>query len=326
MTRPLAVLIMACVLTVTACAESLVPGGRALGIRMSTDGVVVAGLTEVETASGKISPARDAGLTAGDVIVRIGGTEISGADELSAAMRGLSGEKTTVTFERQGKTRQVNVTPAKCTDGSLRLGVLLRDGISGIGTLTFFDPATGVYGALGHSISDADSGSILPLGEGEICSAQIIGVTPGKAGEPGALSGKADEAEVLGDIGINCPQGIFGKAEFDVGAPLETGEMKSGSATILCTLDGEKVGEYSIEICRVLKDGGSCTAVIRATDPVLLSVSGGIVQGMSGSPIIQDGRLVGAVTHVFINDPTGGYAISIQDMLEAARQCIDTAA
>ena len=324
--KPLFVLAISLLLTVSAFAESLVPGGRALGIRMSTDGVIVAGLTEVKTQGGSLYPARDAGIQPGDLIVRVGGKDIQSGEDFLASMRELDNETVSVTFEREGRLRQVNVTPAECDDGSRKLGVMLRDGISGVGTLTFYDPESGIYGALGHSISDADTGEILPLAEGEIYAADISGVTRGAVGTPGALNGSADTDCVLGSIGINCACGIFGKAELNGEGTIETGEMKTGEATILCTVGGSETGEYKIEISRVCKTPDSCTAVLHVTDPKLIELCGGIVQGMSGSPIIQDGRLVGAVTHVFINDPTGGYGISIQDMLEAAEKCIGSAA
>jgi len=314
------------VLTVPALAESLVPGGRALGIRMSTDGVIVAEVTAVETAYGSVTPASDAGIKTGDIIVRVGGKDIESAEDFLKAMKGLDGREVSLTFEREGKQRQVNVSPAVCEDGSVKLGILLRDGIAGVGTLTFYDPETGLYGALGHSISDAETGCIIPLREGEIYSAEISGVTRGEVGAPGALNGSADLDCVLGDIGLNCSCGIFGKAELGADGAIETGEMKTGAASILCTLSGDEVCEYGIEICRVYKSDSGCSAVLRVTDERLIESTGGIVQGMSGSPIIQDGRLVGAVTHVFINDPTGGYGISIQDMLKAAERCAGQAA
>lgn len=313
-------------LTASALAESLIPGGMALGIRMSTDGVIVAEVTEVKTESGIEYPARDAGIKPGDIIVRMGVKDIRSGNDFLETMRGLDGKTLSVTFEREGKLRQVNVTPAECDDGEMKLGVLLRDGISGVGTLTFYDPETGVYGALGHSISDSETGEILPLAEGEIYSADINGVARGEAGAPGALNGSADTSCVLGDIGINCAYGIFGKAELDCDGAIETGEMKVGKASVLCTVGSDGAEEYEIEISRVYKSEESRSAVLHVTDPRLIELCGGIVQGMSGSPIIQDGKLVGAVTHVFINDPTCGYGISIQDMLSAADNALDSAA
>ena len=304
-------------LSAAALAESLVPGGGAVGIRMTTDGVVVAGISEVETSSGKRSPAADAGLRKGDVITRLGGSEIATAQDFKAALSALDGSKTTVTFERGGKQKQLNITPAQGTDGAWKLGLWLRDGISGVGTLTFYDPATGVYGALGHCIS-GDDGEALPLGDGGIYGAEIVGIVQGTVGAPGQLDGKTDAAAFLGDIRINCGCGIFGTADFD-GETMETGEFETGPATIRCTLEGSQTCEYGIEIKKVYSSSEGTTVMLTVTDPELIALTGGIVQGMSGSPIIQNGRLVGAVTHVFVNDPTSGYGVSIEDMLRYAQ-------
>ena len=304
-------------LSAAALAESLVPGGGAVGIRMTTDGVVVAGISEVETSSGKRSPAADAGLKKGDVITRLGGSEIATAQDFKAALSALDGSKTTVTFERGGKQKQLNITPAQGTDGAWKLGLWLRDGISGVGTLTFYDPATGVYGALGHCIS-GDDGEALPLGDGGIYGAEIVGIVQGTVGAPGQLDGKTDAAAFLGDIRINCGCGIFGTADFD-GETMETGEFETGPATIRCTLEGSQTRAYGIEIKKVYSSSEGTTVMLTVTDPELIALTGGIVQGMSGSPIIQNGRLVGAVTHVFVNDPTSGYGVSIEDMLRVAQ-------
>ena len=304
-------------LSAAALVESLVPGGGAVGIRMTTDGVVVAGISEVETSSGKRSPAADAGLKKGDVITRLGGSEIATAQDFKAALSALDGSKTTVTFERGGKQKQLNITPAQGTDGAWKLGLWLRDGISGVGTLTFYDPATGVYGALGHCIS-GDDGEALPLGDGGIYGAEIVGIVQGTVGAPGQLDGKTDAAAFLGDIRINCGCGIFGTADFD-GETMETGEFETGPATIRCTLEGSQTREYGIEIKKVYSSSEGTTVMLTVTDPELIALTGGIVQGMSGSPIIQNGRLVGAVTHVFVNDPTSGYGVSIEDMLRVAQ-------
>lgn len=309
--------VLCVVLSAAAFAESLVPGGGAVGIRMTTDGVVVAGVSEVQTPNGKRSPAAEAGLKKGDVITRLGGADIGTAQDFKTALAQLDGSKTTVTIERGGKAKQLNITPAQDSDGAWKLGLWLRDGVSGVGTLTFYDPETGVYGALGHSISDEATGEALPLGDGGIYKAQIVGIVPGEVGAPGQLDGKTDCTKFLGDIRINCGCGIFGKADFD-GPTLETGEFETGKATIRCTLSGEETREYGIEIKKVYSSEGT-TVMLTVTDPELLAQTGGIVQGMSGSPIIQNGKLVGAVTHVFVNDPTSGYGISIRDMLKTAQ-------
>lgn len=301
-----------------ALADSLAVGGEAVGIRISANGVIVAGTSAVETENGSVSPAEDAGIRKGDVIVKLGGVEVKSAEDFTAAVAALNGDEIKVTVDRDGKQKTLKLTPAKSTDGAYRLGLWLRDGISGVGTLTFYDPETGIYGALGHGISDGDTGRIVPLSDGSIFSAEIVGIKPGQRGKPGELCGESDELYALGDIRINCGCGIFGTADFD-GETMETGEFETGPATIRCTLEGSQTREYGIEIKKVYSSSEGTTVMLTVTDPELIALTGGIVQGMSGSPIIQNGRLVGAVTHVFVNDPTSGYGVSIEDMLRVAQ-------
>ena len=318
-------LVLAVSIGTAALADSLAVGGEAVGIRISANGVIVAGTSAVETENGSVSPAEEAGIRKGDVIVKLGGVEVKSAEDFTAAVAALNGDEIKVTVDRDGKQKTLKLTPAKSTDGAYRLGLWLRDGISGVGTLTFYDPETGLYGALGHGISDGDTGRIVPLSDGSIFSAEIVGIKPGQRGKPGELCGESDVLYALGDIRINCGCGIFGVADFDKSEILETGEAKQGKATIRCTLSGSEVGEYEIEIVRVFEQNGHSCFQIAVTDEALLEATGGIVQGMSGSPVIQNGRLVGAVTHVFVNDPAAGYGISISDMTEAAQSCNEAA-
>jgi len=196
---------------------------------------------------------------------------------------------------------------------------LLRDGLSGIGTLTWLEPDSGSYGALGHSVNDTDARTEVPIRDGRITSAQIVGVKPGEPGAPGELNGAADLSRVLGSVEQNTQVGIFGKFYSSLeGQLMETGLIAAGPASLISTVSGSEKRSYSVEINRVYKDAGSTHAMLTVTDPELLDKTGGIVQGMSGSPIIQNGKIVAAVTHVFVNEPSRGYAVSIQDMLRAA--------
>lgn len=317
-TSILAAAVLTVSIGVAASAESLAVGGEAVGISVSTKGVIVAGTSIVETESGTVSPAEAAGVRKGDIIVALDGSEISAACDLVAAADKLTGGKTSITVLRDGKEKTMSITPAKDASGAYRLGLWLRDGISGVGTLTYFDPETGSYGALGHGISDGDTGVLVPISDGSIFDAKIVDVKKGQKGEPGELCGESDETKVLGGIDINCGCGIFGTAELNCGEVMETAEAKTGKATIRCTVSGSEVAEYGVDIVRIFdKDGCTCFQ-LKVTDKTLLSLTGGIVQGMSGSPVIQNGCLVGAVTHVFVNDPTSGYGLSIDSMLKAA--------
>ncbi len=301
--------------------EGLVPVGRAVGISVKTDGVMVSELSEFETKDGKVSPARDAGILPGDVITAIDGVEISSAGDMLEALEGARGE-VTVKLTREGVERQTTLTPFREGDEAY-LGVWVRDGLTGIGTVTYFDPENGSFGALGHSIADSSTGLTLPLREGELLPAQVTGVTKSRAGTPGQLGGTFDFTKKLGKIEKNCGVGIFGDAGEELSCaevmPVASREqVKPGPATIISDASGQR-REYSAEITRVYSsspDGRDM--MLKITDPELLELTGGIVQGMSGSPIIQNGRLAGAVTHVLINNPEKGYGVLIENMLAAA--------
>ena len=299
-------------------AEELLVGGQAVGVRISADGVLVSGFCTVETAEGEVSPAEEAGFAVGDLIVKMDGEEIRDAEELIALVARLGGAECEAEVLRGGKTLRLRVRPALSTTQQWLLGLWLRDGVSGLGTITFIEPHSGIYGALGHSVNDENSGLPVPLREGTISAAEIVSVSPGVPGTPGELCG-GETAERLGSVESNTAAGIFGHvALVPSGATVRTGEMKVGRASIVSTLAGRETREYAVEIDRVYSEGGQTHALLTVTDGALSALSGGIVQGMSGSPILQDGSIVGAVTHVFVNDPRRGFAIGIYDMLGAA--------
>lgn len=298
----LSCLFLAAAFPTAAYAQTLVAGGQVVGIQIKTDGVMVAGVAPVETAEGSRSPAGDAGLRRGDFIMEIDGRPVDGAGDLISAVGRLAGKAATLTVLRQGQTLSVTVQPALSREDQWMLGMWLRDGISGIGTVTFYDPATGLFGALGHSISDFDTGVVVPLGKGSISEAEIVGVTPGSPGAPGELNGCADMGRVLGSVDANTGHGIFGHSDTPLpGRPLETGQVAAGPASILATVDGRTVRQYEVEINRLYRDSDGQHLMLTVTDPELLDRTGGIVQGMSGSPILQNGKLVAAVTHVSVS-------------------------
>lgn len=303
----------------------LVPCGQSVGVAMRTGGVVVVGNSDLGKTP---SPARLAGLRSGDVIQCVNGARVSGASQLSQRLEG--GGTATLQVMRDGGLVECEVTPARDErDGRYRLGAWVRDSTAGVGTLTFYDPQDGAFGALGHAITDIDTGVVMPVGEGEIYANRVVDVTPSREGAPGELTGDfLGERKALGDVTVNCEYGIYGHAEGPVegglypeGLPVAgRGQIHTGAASLLTTVDGDGVGEYACEIVRLSDSAhpGSRAMVVRVTDPALLEKTGGIVQGMSGSPLIQDGRIIGAVTHVMVNDPAMGYGICIQSMLEAA--------
>ena len=306
-------------LPVTAFAQELTVGGQIVGIQISTDGVMVAGIGPVETAEGSRSPAEEAGVKEGDLVKAINGTPVTGASALIAAVGALNGEPARLTLLRGKRELEVEIQPVLSTQQQWMLGLWLRDGVTGIGTVTFCDPVTGIFGALGHGVSDEGGGRALPMSDGHITEAEILDVIPGTAGAPGELSGCTDVGRVLGRVEKNTDHGVYGHMLTPpVGRVVQTGEMDLGPAIILSTVSGRETREYRAAVSRLYRDSGGKHAMITITDSELCSVTGGIVQGMSGSPILQNGKLVGAVTHVFVNDPTRGYAISIQDMLDDA--------
>lgn len=314
-------LIFTVMLPVTAFAKELIPVGRTVGIEAHTAGVLVAGLSSVTTSAGNAAPAADAGIQPGDIIVRIGKSEITTAKDFIAAAGALDGSPVAVTLRRGEKAIQYTVMPAADAEGGWKLGLLLRDGISGIGTVTFYDPETGLFGALGHPINDADTGVMLPLSDGFISSTSVDSVQKGADGVPGELHGCFDVSVKLGNIVCNTPAGIFGFADAAPGGgTLETAsdeEIKTGPATIFAQVSGSDTQEFDVEISRIYR-GGEARLMVCVTDPDLLAATGGIVQGMSGSPIMQNGKLIGAVTHVLLSDPTRGYGVTINAMLKAA--------
>ncbi|MBR3555015.1 MAG: PDZ domain-containing protein [Oscillospiraceae bacterium] len=304
--------------------RQLVPVGAAIGVHLETDGLLVIGMSELETSSGSRSPAFEAGIRSGDLILEVGDVRVATARQLREALESETGE-VSVRFLREGREMQVTVCPERGEDGQPELGVWLRSGLSGIGTMTWYDPASGRFGALGHAVSDVDTGVLLPMKSGIVGKASVDSILRGSAGTPGELKGSMGLEKPFGSILENREAGIFGVLE--PGALPETmgeavelcplGELRCGPAEILSDVSGRRES-YSARVLRVYPGGGSRDLLIQVTDERLIRLTGGIVQGMSGSPILQGGRLAGAVTHVLVSDPTKGYGISIEDMLDAA--------
>jgi stage IV sporulation protein B len=304
----------------------LIPMGSAVGINLQSEGVMVVGVPEILADGKSMSPARGAGLSAGDIITQIGTQHVSTNEDLKAAIEKLDGSPVSVKVTRGTNVLQLKVIPHKTDDGRCELGLWMRDGIAGIGTLTFYDPQTGVFGALGHAVNDNETGIIIPLRAGSVMRSFVTDVIHGKAGMPGQLRGTFNNEQVLGSLTQNSSCGIFGiMGENDLISgkkPLqiaELSEIKTGPATILSNVAGTDVEEYKVEITRIYTGAESVgrSMMLSITDPQLIAQTGGIVQGMSGSPILQNGKIIGAVTHVLINDPTRGYGISIVSMLDS---------
>ena len=294
-------------------AEMLVPVGRIIGLQLKSEAVTVAAFDDVLGRE-----AKDAGLRIGDQILSVNGCPIRAAEDVAEALEGRTSVAVTV---RRGSKETTLEIPLQTTADGKRLGVYLRQGIGGIGTITWYDPETGKFGTLGHGVSDS-SGALLRMTGGSAYDAFVESVKKGKAGAPGQLRGCADSA--CGELLRNTPQGVFGKTSQSwEGAPIPVAayeEITPGQATIRATVQAGQPQDYSVEILKIYpRDrGDGRNLLLKVTDPRLLEATGGIVQGMSGSPILQDGKLIGAVTHVLVNDPTAGYGIFIENMLDAA--------
>lgn len=296
----------------------LIPCGTPFGIKIRSEGVMVVSV-------GSNSPAAKSGIKQGDVITSVNGTEVYTNEEISDAVQ-LSDENAEVVLKRGDSEICLSVPTEQNGDGTLKIGAWVRDSAAGIGTMTWYDPATGFFGGLGHAVSDVTTGQCVPLAGGEINAAEINGVVKGTCGEAGELCGSFIPDEKTGTLLANTEVGVFGTTSEPINGeaiPMAfRQEVECGSAVILSTIDGGGVREYDIEIERInlLDMTGSKSMVIKITDPELIEKTGGIVRGMSGSPIIQNGRLVGAVTHVLINDPTRGYAVFAESMAEQLLQ------
>lgn len=307
--------------------KKLIACGNSIGVKLYTDGVLVADLTEFEQKDGgNVSPARGAGLKPGDFITYAGGEKITDIKTLKTQTEKHKNTKMKIKFLRNQKERETEIEPKQDKNGGLwRLGFWAKDSTAGIGTLTYIDPETGTFGALGHGIS-GEGGNVLTVKNGSVVRANIIDVKKGVSGEPGELQGVfAGGNSKIGTISKNIKYGIFGttqKTDGEIGGNeyyIGTADkICEGKAYILSNISGDTTEKYEIEILKVMRYNENSTKgmVIKVTDKRLLEKTGGIVQGMSGSPIIQNDLLIGAVTHVFVNDPTKGYGIFMETMVK----------
>lgn len=330
-----ALLIIATLLfSYTASAESVssaeklyYPGGMTFGVKISTPGVTIINTSDIKCSGEQRCPALEAGLKSGDVITEVNGNEIAGVADITAALQKSNGEPLRIRYTRRSSSFTTTLIPL-IPDGEsdYKAGMWIRDSMAGIGTVTFIDTQTGNFGGLGHGICDLESEELLPFKSGTVSSVVISGVIKGKVGTPGELRGYFSP-EKTGIITGNSECGVFGK--FDTipsiipedALPIgKAKDVHEGAAYIWCTLENDIIRKYNVSISDISKDSSQNTKcfTVKVTDPNLIEKSGGIVQGMSGSPIIQDGKLIGAVTHVLVNDPTTGYGIFIENMLNAA--------
>ena len=309
-------LILICFVTVAVNAQSLIPGGQVIGLELADNTVTVAAFDDQLGAD-----AKQAGLKVGDQILSVNGKAVHTTADVRYALLRSDG-MVELTVKRNKKSDTLRFSPAVTPDGP-KLGVYLKQGVTGIGTVTFYDPETKKFGTLGHGVNNP-RGELLQMVSGNAYRANVVSVRKGVSGNPGQLMGTLRDSKPIGALYKNTARGIFGTSETGwEGALMEVATAKdvcTGPATIRSTVTGDGVQEYSVEILKVYPSTGATgrNILLKITDPALLEATGGIVQGMSGSPIIQNGKLIGAVTHVLVNDPTTGYGIFIENMLDAA--------
>lgn len=308
----------------------VVPLGNAIGMKLYTKGVLVVGMSQIETDKNeKKKPYENSGIEQGDTILEINNNIVGNTEELIKEVENSKGNTINIKYLRDDKTMQTDITPVK-SKNTYKIGLWVRDAAAGVGTLTFYEPSTNLFMALGHGISDIDTEEIVNIANGELVTANIVSITKGRKGYPGEIRGTIDEGKTIGTIYKNTNFGVYGMIknknylEADLTQEMEVAprnEIKEGKAQIICQLENSAKKKYDIEIEKVYinNNQNNKSMLIKITDKELLEKTGGIIQGMSGAPIIQEGKFVGAVTNVLVNDPTQGYGVFADIMIKEMR-------
>ena len=310
---------------------TVIPVGNIAGVKLYTNGVLVVGMSEIEGKDNKkYKPYENTGIEEGDTIVKINEEEIGSTNDLIEVVNMSQGKEIKVEYIHEDDTKECSITPVETSSNEYKLGLWVRDSAAGVGTVSFYDPTTRTFGALGHGITDIDTNELINIASGEFITTRILNITKGESGNPGRIQGTIENQQNIGLISKNSKFGIYGKVnnisslDIDTSKEMEVAlreEIQEGKATILCSLDNQKPQEYEIEIQKIYKENNydNKSMKIKVTDERLLEKTGGIIQGMSGSPIIQNGKFVGAVTHVLVNNPQEGYAVFGDIMLKQAK-------
>lgn len=311
---------------------TVIPVGNIAGVKLYTDGVLVVGMSEIEGVDAKrYKPYENTGIEEGDSIISINQNTISSTDELIETVNRSEGKEIKLKYIHEEETKECSMTPVKTGDNEYKLGLWVRDSAAGVGTVTYYEPSTKTFGALGHGITDIDTEELIHIASGEFVTTKILNIIKGENGVPGKIQGTVENQKDIGTISKNTKYGIYGTVKnlsalnIDTSREMEVAlrkEIKTGKATILCSLDNQKVEEYEIEIEKIDTQNSynNKSMKIKVTDERLLEKTGGIIQGMSGSPIIQDGKFVGAVTHVLVNNPQEGYAVFGDMMIKQSKE------
>lgn len=310
----------------------VIPSGETIGLRLFTSGVLVVGMSEIKGEdNNNHMPYKDSGIKEGDMITKVDNEVITCTSDLTKKINSSNGNAVTLTYKRDGNNYNTNMIPTKTDEDEYKLGLWVRDAASGVGTISFYEPRTGEFAALGHGILDVDTEELIDIARGDIVTSKIISIVKGEKGKPGELQGSIENGKIIGEVYKNTNFGIYGKLNNIENLKKEgvnemkvmpRDEVKEGKASILCTLENNKQEEYEIEIEKVYTSSNRANKnmIIKVTDERLLQKTGGIIQGMSGSPIIQDGKFVGAVTHVMVNNPEKGYGIFADTMLKQMKE------
>ena len=310
----------------------VIPVGNIAGVKLYTSGVLVVGMSEIEGDDNKkYKPYENTGIEEGDTIIKVNDTNINSTDDLIETVNLSKGKDVKVKYIHEEETKECSMTPVKTSNSDYKLGLWVRDSAAGVGTVTFYEPSSKTFGALGHGITDIDTNELINIASGEFITTRILDRTKGESGNPGKIQGTVENQTNIGTISKNSRFGIYGKVDnlssldIDVSKEMEVAlrkEIQTGKATILCSLDNQKPQEYEIEIEKIFKENNydNKSMLIKITDERLLEKTGGIIQGMSGSPIIQNGKFVGAVTHVLVNNPQEGYSVFGDIMLKQAKE------
>ena len=305
----------------------VVPVGNLVGLKLYTEGVLVVGMSEIKGKDNKIyKPYEEAGIEQGDSIIQINDVEINSTEELISCISKCRGETIDVTYVKDGNVLETQITPVKTSENTYKLGLWVRDAEAGIGTVTFYDKGAAHFAALGHGIQDIDTGELVEISSGEFVTATILDIKKGEKENPGRIEGTIKNGTKIGEIYSNTDFGVYGTITNTAGLDISNieeievasrSEIEPGKASIICTLEDEKRGEYEIEIQKIYinNNENNKSMVVKVTDEKLLEKTGGIIQGMSGSPIIQNGKLIGALTHVLVSDPSKGYALFADTMV-----------
>ena len=314
---------------------TVIPLGTAIGMKLYTKGVLVVGMSQISTISNeKTKPYENSGIEQGDMIVAVNNKEVSTTEELIEEVNKSNGNSVKIKYLKNNETQETSITPVKSKD-NYKIGLWVRDAAAGVGTLTFYELSTNSFMALGHGISDIDTEKIVEISNGELITANIISIKKGEKGNPGEIKGTIDCGNKIGEISKNTNLGVYGNVtnknylDIDYSNELEVAarnEIKEGKAQIICQLDNDGKKEYDIEIKKIYTTNNedNKSMLIKVTDENLLNKTGGIIQGMSGAPIIQNGKFIGAVTNVLVNDPTQGYAVFADMMIKQMRTTTDS--